>query len=94
MARPAESERLTLSSYVTFNQHGKRMMTLTFGIPRSFYQALAKELGYGEGRLASDPEVQDYLRDVVAQNIDHLVQSHEPKRPTMKVKKRKRHAGE
>ena len=66
-----------LQDYVTFDKNGQRLKTFTFAIPEAFYRALAQDLGRSRD-LASDPEVEEYLREVVRQNLDHVIESNLP----------------
>ena len=75
-----------LQDYVTFDQNGQRLRTLTLGIPQSFYQALAQDLGRA-GDQASDPEVDIFLRSVIRANIDHVIDANQPK---LRIKKKKK----
>jgi hypothetical protein len=68
---------MRLQDYVTFDRNGQRLLTLTLAIPQAFYSALAQDLGR-RGDLASDPEVLEYLREVIRQNLEHVIESNKP----------------
>jgi hypothetical protein len=79
---------MSLQDYVTFNGNGQRLRTLTFGIPKSFYVALAADLGRAAD-LASDTEVEEYIREVIKANIEHVIDANQPKpKPRLTFKKK------
>lgn len=68
-----------------FNANNLRLRTITFGIPKSFYEALGTDLGVT--RMATDTEVEEYLRDVLKQNMDFIVEQHRPKKKKLVIKR-------
>lgn len=72
--------------YMSFDGNRRRLMTVTFGVPEAMYRAMAVEL-HRPGDYATDAEIEEYLRDVLKQNIEFMVESHLPKKKPLMLRK-------